>query len=45
MKKVLLKPRAYIARQAWDRGGAGQHRDQKAHAQRRACRGRVDADD
>lgn len=45
MKAPKLKTRSYVARQAWDRNGAGQHRDQKAHAQRRACRGRVEADD
>jgi hypothetical protein len=45
VKTIKLKTRSYVARQAWDRNGAGQHRDQKAHAKRQACRGRVVVDD
>lgn len=38
---MRLKTRNHLARAAWERGGAGLHKDKRKEAARKACRGPV----
>lgn len=40
-KKKIVRPRNLIAVAAFQRSGAGRHKDKRKDAARRACRGRV----
>lgn len=41
MKKQKIKSRDYYALAAWNRSGAGKHKDKKKENRRRACRKQI----